>query len=70
MLTQVEKTGDITPTRVVGVLEKVVNDFVPVLHSGRAPLSELFSLTPRHPQNICQVIFSKCCSNLGDILMS
>ena len=43
MLPLVETTGDITPTSKVGVLEEVVNDFVPVLHSGRALLSELLS---------------------------
>ena len=70
LLPIVEATGDITPTGVVGVLEKVLDHLVPVLHSGRALLSELLLLTPRHIQNICQFVISNYCSNLGDILMS
>ena len=69
MLPPVETTGDIAPTGIVGVLEEVLYQLVPVRQHGRALLSELLSLTPMYPQNICQVVFSKCCSNLGDILM-
>ena len=67
VLTEIQPTGQVTPTRPVGVFDEVVNKSLSVVSSGRVLLLELLPLTHWHIKNISQFIFFNCGGHLGDV---